>query len=302
MSTNCFYFLAIAFGVANLISTLWLRVILSSYAELLEEVVITSAGEQTLLLNSSTTATRGESVDISGSSFLSDPSAWLLWTAFFCLSGTDLMVINSIGTMITALTLVPHLATLNSLSISPGRQSEFQTLHVSLIFIASCLGRITTGLVSDYYKRYHRIPRIIFWISAAVIMLSCQLYGAFGLSSLKEDRALANLWIISVGTSFSWDMRRFGLNWGIMGWAAGFGGLFFNLVFGWVFDWHAKRQNSLVNQREFGGYIGSEIKSLQFHGIECFQGAFLVTSAMCAVSIILRWVLIIRNRRALMTN
>ncbi|CAG8473122.1 1949_t:CDS:2 [Ambispora gerdemannii] len=271
-------FMGIAFGIGNLISTIWLRVIPSRelnriYEE--EEVVEeTNANEQTPLLTPA-----------SAWSCIGDPSAWLLWSSFLCLAGTGLMVINNIGTIIISL--------LEPKSPSSISAIKLQSFHVSLISIASCFGRILSGVASDYYKIRHETSRLVFWIIAGVLMLCSQLYTAFGLSLLgSTDKALSYLWILTVGTGYaygaafslgptitseSWGLRWFGMNWGVMSSAPAFGGLLMNLIFGFVYDFHVDEKRQCV-------------------GVDCFQAAFYVSSFISFVSILLACILLVRTR------
>ncbi|CAG8441781.1 6477_t:CDS:10 [Ambispora leptoticha] len=294
--------LGIAFGIANIISTAWLRIIPSRVEE--EVIVDINGNEQTPLLTPSNTAiTTYNNSSLNTNTFISDPSAWLLFFSFFFLSGTGLMVINAIGTIIVSLVLASNPS--DSLVTTNPRTSQLQSFHVSLISIASCLGRISMGIASDYYKLYHGTSRLIFWLIAAIIMLCSQLYAAFGLALLDSaEKALSTLWILSIGTGFTygtffslgptitselWGLPRFGINWGTMILAPAVGGLSMNLVFGILYDYYAKKQS-----------IGDDFDEVrQCRGVECFQMAFYVSSFICLVGILLAWVLFVRNQRVI---
>ncbi|CAG8540247.1 8455_t:CDS:2 [Paraglomus brasilianum] len=86
--------------------------------------------------------------DISGRRLLLNGDAQLLFLAIFFLGGAGLMYINNVGTIVKLLYV-------SSSGNSPNPSHELQhiqNLHVFLISIFSCIGRLSTGISSDITK------------------------------------------------------------------------------------------------------------------------------------------------------
>jgi MFS family permease len=121
------------------------------------------------------------------------------------------MYINNIGAVVS--------------SLSTGSVAEIQAaqrLHVSLLSVFNCLGRIVIGLVSDYAWNRYGTPRLYGLIVGAVAIATVQLSGAVVthvIWLLPTTIALGFGYgaIFSAGPAIisSWfGLKRFGNNWG----------------------------------------------------------------------------------------
>ncbi|KAJ3296728.1 hypothetical protein HK104_001289 [Borealophlyctis nickersoniae] len=212
-------------------------------------------------------------------SFFTNVDAWVLFAAFGLLVGTGLMYINNIGAIVVALSSAP--------SDSPP-VSRTQSTQVSLISIFNCIGRIVTGIASDYAKRVAGIRRDVFLIGAASLFLISQL-----IATRVASIALLHVCTVLVGFAYgslfssapvivgNWfGIKKFGTHWGWFQWAPALGGQVFNLTFGAIADAHRPSDPE------------KECK-----GSDCFSLAFVFTAGACCVSLALLAVLYRRRRR-----
>ncbi|KAL1925340.1 uncharacterized protein VTP21DRAFT_223 [Calcarisporiella thermophila] len=186
-------------------------------------------------------------ISIEDRPFFADVGMWVFITGLTMLSGSGMLYINSIGSIVEALygkAVETGITDLDSLS-GNHTVAALTTLHVSLISACSCSGRVLAGIVSDWAKR-RGIDRLWFFILAGCIMTYGQFLAATTIAPGNNSLLMVTLLIgTAYGTIFTvsptittelWGLRNFGRNWGWMSWAPGIGGMLFNLVFGVVFD------------------------------------------------------------------
>ena len=84
----------------------------------------------------------------------------ILFTNFGC----GLMLVNNLGQINPA--------------VGGGQWSE--TANVSIFSVCSCLGRLTTGVASDWLLHAHAVPRVSMFVFSSLIMLLSMLVLAVG--------------------------------------------------------------------------------------------------------------------------
>lgn len=84
----------------------------------------------------------------------------ILFTNFGC----GLMLVNNLGQITPAL----------------GGSQGSQSADVSIFSVCSCLGRLATGVASDWLLHTHGVPRVSFFLFSSIIMLLSMLVLAIG--------------------------------------------------------------------------------------------------------------------------
>ncbi|KAJ3072402.1 hypothetical protein HDU98_003684 [Podochytrium sp. JEL0797] len=195
--------------------------------------------------------------------------AWLLFISFILLAGTGLMYINNVGAVVVAL---------SPLNASPSEIQSTQRLHVGILSLCNCAGRIATGMGSDVLINRFKLSRLVGMVTGAVL-ISLSLLVAMGeLVPGGEGAALVHVTVLlglGYGAIFSaapaivsrwFGVDRFGANWGWFQWAPALGGQICNLVFGLYLD----------AAKGAGG---------ECRGTACFMGAFRVALVGCIASV-----------------
>jgi len=174
--------------------------------------------ERDLLLPSKQQQGNEESeLDIGGWELFQNIDAILFCSLKFLIGGTGLMYINNVGAIIKTLYLSsnPHG------DVSKEIQN-FQNLHVALLSIFSCLGRISVGIISDLAKHKYNLRRLWFLLLACLYIFIGQILLGFITKDLKHlwigtiliGFGYGNSFGISPTISTEWfGSRRFGLNW-----------------------------------------------------------------------------------------
>ncbi|KAF9327927.1 hypothetical protein BG006_008839 [Podila minutissima] len=202
-------FLAIAGGVINGLSLLGLNVVPepeirdaeqpSSVApSLLQETDNTNPTEESSLLQDSTpTPTRHprrQVLNVSGTAFFLDRDAQYFFLIMLCLTGSGLMIINSISAIVEAV------AAGEEYGSEPGHKktplATIQATHVGLISISSYVGRIMAGFGSDIAMSRRGAQRIDVVPIATACMALAQVVGMFA--------SLRWLYLCSILTGFAY--------------------------------------------------------------------------------------------------
>ncbi|KAI9101253.1 major facilitator superfamily domain-containing protein [Phlyctochytrium arcticum] len=210
-------------------------------------------------------------------SLFRSPDAWMFFVAFLLLTGSGLMVINNVGTIVQ---------TLAGEGLSEDDITRAQSTQVSIISIFNCGGRIVAGIASDAAHRRWGTRRLVAFIVSAAILLLAQIMGATltSLSALSFCTAFVGFAYGSIFSSApvivgNWfGMKKFGNHWGWYQWGPAVGGQVLNTMFGTVID------------RQRGD------KS-DCRGGDCFHRAFVWTGLGCAAALFISLSLFFRRRR-----
>ncbi|KAJ9107002.1 hypothetical protein QFC19_002870 [Naganishia cerealis] len=110
---------------------------------------------------------------VSGRQLISSADFWTIVAILTLLSGTGLMYINNVGSVVLA--LANHPPSLLDTFPDPREVAKVQARQVSVISIWNCLGRIIMGLVSDFAKTRYGVNRVWFTLAIALLFLASQL-------------------------------------------------------------------------------------------------------------------------------
>jgi MFS family permease len=161
-----------------------------------------------------------EEIDIGGWDLFYNHNAIVLAISMFCISGTGLMYINNVGTIIKSLSFARHHTLPDSSHIQ-----ELQNTHVFVLSVFSCLGRLSAGFLSDLTKLFFNLPRLWFFIMSGVWLFLAQLLVLFYVNDLNKLMVVTvlvgfgfgNIYAIAPTIVSEWfGTKRFGLNWGMI--------------------------------------------------------------------------------------
>lgn len=178
--------------------------------------------------------------EITGWALIRSPKFWQLFVLLALLCGVGLMTINNIGN--NARSLWHH--------FDDSASKEFimkrQLLHVSILSFCSFLGRLASGIGSDWLIHHHASR---FWtlVASATIFVGAQVIAI----TLEDPR---HLYFLSGSTGIAYGVlfgvypalvadafgpTGLGINWGCMTWAPVLSGNMYNLFYGSTLDKHS---------------------------------------------------------------
>lgn len=204
-------------------------------------------------------------LDIRGWRLVYLPRFWMIFSLLGLLTGIGLMTINNIGNV--TLALWKH----SDRDVSKDFITRTQSMHVSILSFCSFLGRLLSGIGSDWLVKRYNASR--FWCLVVSSILFCV---AQYVSITLEDPHL--LILISSVTGLGYGMlfgvypsivaHAFGVNglsqnWGTMTLAPVISGNIFNILYGRIYDGHSVVDDS-----------GDRECTL---GRECYESAYMVT-------------------------
>ncbi|CEJ80277.1 hypothetical protein VHEMI00470 [[Torrubiella] hemipterigena] len=213
-------------------------------------------------------------VDIRGIQLLFSLDFWQLFAIMAILSGVGLMTINNIGNDVNALWK----------KYDEKVGEEFlvhrQQLHVSILSVCSFVGRLLSGIGSDFLVKKLQASRVWCLFLAGVIFLVAQ-FCAVNITSPLYLFAVSSLSGMAYGLLFgvfpsivaeTFGIRGMSQNWGFMTIAPVISGNMFNLFYGTVYDHHS--------------IVEPDGKRNCHQGLECYRSAYLATFSACAVGLV----------------
>ncbi|SCV69943.1 BQ2448_1337 [Microbotryum intermedium] len=234
-----------------------------------------------------------EVICVSGWALAKELDFWLLFTYNGLCSSCGLMYINNVGTLIRTLAQSPSVH-----EQPPWHVAVQQANLVSLLSVFNCLGRLLTGILSDYML--HRAPekwrfsRIWWNVSTAVVLVAAQ-------STVSHASTIDGLWtgltfptILAgfahgsfFGISGIIGLERFGINHfsgnnGVLALAPAIFGQATNLMFGKIYDHQASRSS------EHHSLLATSTCTL---GRDCYLLSFRITTMMAVLALGLSLVL-----------
>ncbi|KAM0380376.1 hypothetical protein ACHAPK_000973 [Fusarium culmorum] len=244
-----------------------------------------SRTDQPLLGNNYINSDGSRPLDIRGLALLRSVSFWHLFIIMGILAGVGLMTINNIGN--DAKALWKHY----DKNVTDDALVHRQQMHVSALSICSFLGRLSSGVGSDFLVNKLHASRLWCLVAACIIFIFAQVCALnvenphwLGLVSGPSGLAYGFLF----GVSPSLVAETFGVgglsqNWGFITMAPVFSSNIFNLFYGKIYDAH-----SVVGKN-------GELSCLD--GLQCYRSAYWVTLlSCCAGTGITLWA--IRHRHA----
>ncbi|EGR44262.1 uncharacterized protein TRIREDRAFT_112458 [Trichoderma reesei QM6a] len=212
-------------------------------------------------------------VDIRGWKLLFCLDFWQLFAIMAILAGTGLMTINNIGNDANA--LWRHY----NPSVDEPFLVSHQQIHVSILSVFNFVGRLLSGIGSDYLVKSLHASRIWCLAVACGIFLLAQvcalqiempqkLVFVSGLSGLAYG-GLFGVFPSIVAETFG--IRGLSQNWGFMMLAPVASGNVFNLLYGRIYDHHSVVEPDGTRSCD--------------DGIACYRTAYAVTSTACALGL-----------------
>ncbi|KAK5116526.1 hypothetical protein LTR85_009151 [Meristemomyces frigidus] len=214
--------------------------------------------------------------EITGFRLLKTPKFWQLFIMLGLLCGVGLMTINNIGN--NARALWHHYDDTASHDFIQKRQ----LYHVSILSFCSFLGRLSSGIGSDWLIHHHAsrfwtlVASACLFAAAQVVALTLenpnQLFWLSGLTGLAYG-ALFGVYPALVADAFG--PTGMGINWGAMTMAPVVSGNIFNLAYGRILDKHSYFEGD--------GKGGGE--RLCREGRECYGSAYWITLVASLVGV-----------------
>ncbi|KXS11182.1 hypothetical protein M427DRAFT_138487 [Gonapodya prolifera JEL478] len=247
----------------------------------------------------------------------------VLWVCCFgIMVSSSQMYINNISSII--LSLYPASTTPSSPTFL-----SLQSLHVSIISLASFLGTVLLGVSVDWARKKFDLRPILPLACIAACMTASHAWlalmdvtvrevepgtvqkgGWTGESDLGDGWAWSDwgwkLWLATAvlgtchGATFTlsatvttewWGSRKFGSNWGFLTLALIPGGQWTSLVFGFFYD------SGIAGTTLSFPFLGDTTGPKTCRGTRCFRFAFAYTSATLLVATLMAVLLYIRKRR-----
>ncbi|CAM1511109.1 Fc.00g086220.m01.CDS01 [Cosmosporella sp. VM-42] len=238
-----------------------------------------------VLLGSTIDLDRSHRVDIRGLKLLSSLEFWQLFSIMGILAGIGLMTINNIGN--DAKALWKHYDD----TVSDEFLIKRQQMHVSILSVCSFLGRLSSGVGSDFLVKNLHASRVWCLVFACFVFFLAQIC-ALNISNPHLLGLVSGLSGLGYGFLFgvfpSIVAETFGIhglsqNWGFMTLSPVVSSNVFNIFYGKVYDKHSVVQP------------GGERFCLD--GLGCYRAAYWVTLGACGAGLFSAlWV--IRHQRA----
>ncbi|KAI5466549.1 major facilitator superfamily domain-containing protein [Mariannaea sp. PMI_226] len=223
---------------------------------------------------------RSHRTDIRGFRLLRSLGFWQLFTIMGVLAGVGIMTINNIGNDAKALWI----------HFDPEVNNEFlikqQQMHVSVLSLCSFLGRLSSGVGSDFLVKRLDASRLWCLVVASLGFFVAQVF-ALNIRSPYYLGIVSGLSGVSYGFLFgvypSIVAETFGINglsqnWGFMTMSPILSSNIFNLLYGTVYDRH-----SIVEKNG---------ERSCHDGLDCYRAAYIYTLIACVTGLgVTLWVI-----------
>lgn len=216
--------------------------------------------------------------EITGTALLRTPKFWQLFILLALLCGVGLMSINNIGN--NARALWKHW----DANASSDFIQKRQLMHVSILSLCSFMGRLASGIGSDYL--IHKLHASRFWtlVASASIFVVAQCVGLrledphhlFWLSGLTGLAYGCLFGVYPALVADAFGAKGLGINWGCMTWAPVISGNVYNLAYGSILDRHSVFK---------GTPSGGGERSCD-EGRNCYASAYWITLLSSAVGVV----------------
>ncbi|KAI5988455.1 major facilitator superfamily domain-containing protein [Pisolithus marmoratus] len=227
--------------------------------------------------------------DIHGKMLWRNVDFYVVFVIMALLNGTGIMYINNIGSISLAL-----FAKSNP-NYDEVEASKWQAAQVSTLSVGNFVGRILSGLVSDFIRNRLHLPRAYSLCIVSSLFIISQ-------ASAMAISSVSTLWIATATLGVAYGslygalpsiiIDWFGLahlseNWGYVTLAPLVGGNIFSIMFGRNLDAHTPREEDTSHDvtRVIGGASLSEHQCLI--GRECYVSSLRVTLVACMVALAL---------------
>ncbi|KAK3391018.1 major facilitator superfamily domain-containing protein [Podospora didyma] len=227
-----------------------------------------------VLVQSSVDMDRSHRVDIRGWRLLCNIDFWQMFAIMGILAGIGLMTINNIGHDVIALW-----KTYDD-SVDSAFLIQRQQMHVSILSIGSFLGRLLSGVGSDFLVKVLKASRAWCLVVASFVFCIAQVCAlnttnphflgfVSGLSGLGYG-FLFGVFPSIVAETFG--IHGLSQNWGFMTLSPVISGNIFNLFYGAVYDSHSIK--------------GENDEFFCPDGLDCYKNAYFVTLGACGLGLV----------------
>jgi len=216
---------------------------------------------------------RSHRVDIRGLKLLANFEFWQLFLIMAILAGVGLMTINNIGNNAKALWKK------HDDSVSSEFLVSRQQMHVSILSVCSFLGRLSSGVGSDFLVKRLHASRVWCLVLATVIFFCAQVC-ALNVENPHLLGFVSSLSGLGYGFLFgvfpsiiaeTFGIRGLSQNWGFITLAPVVSSNVFNIFYGQTYDAHTVKRP------------GGEMVCLD--GLECYKSAYWMTFCSCVVGL-----------------
>ncbi|KAK0722127.1 major facilitator superfamily domain-containing protein [Lasiosphaeria miniovina] len=227
-----------------------------------------------VLVQNSVDMDRSHRIDIRGWRLLSNVDFWQLFAIMGILAGIGLMTINNIGHDVNALWKR------YDDSVSEAFLIQRQQMHVSILSVGSFLGRLLSGVGSDFLVKILGASRAWCLVVASFVFFIAQIF-AINIANPHFLGFVSGLSGLGYGFLFgvfpSIVAETFGIhglsqNWGFMTLSPVISGNIFNLFYGTVFDSHS--------------VVGDGGERSCPDGLDCYRNAYFVTLGACGLGLL----------------
>ncbi|KAG9692624.1 putative MFS transporter, partial [Aureobasidium melanogenum] len=203
---------------------------------------LVSRAEESPVDESQTSQTQGShKKDITGWALAKSPSFWNLFILLGLLCGVGLMTINNIGN--NAKTLWHHYDENASHDFIQSRQ----LMHVGILSIGSFVGRLSSGIGSDFVVKRLHSSRYWSIVASSLIFTVAQVFGLtienpthlYLLSSVTGLGYGALFGVFPALVADAFGAPGLGINWGAMTMSPVISGNIFNTAYGAILDSHS---------------------------------------------------------------
>ncbi|KAB5535256.1 major facilitator superfamily domain-containing protein [Coniochaeta sp. 2T2.1] len=227
-----------------------------------------------VFVQSSVDLDRSHRVDIRGWRLLSSLDFWQLFSILGILAGIGLMTINNIGH--NAHALWKHYDD----SVDEKFLTNRQQMHVSILSVGSFVGRLLSGIGSDFLVKVLKASRVWCLVLASFIfciaqILALRIENPYNLWSVSSLSGLGYGFLFGVFPSIvaeTFGIHGLSQNWGFMTLSPAVSGNVFNIFYGLVFDRHS--------------HVGPDGERTCFDGVECYRAAYFVTLCACGLGLV----------------
>ncbi|EMT66404.1 hypothetical protein FOC4_g10006808 [Fusarium odoratissimum] len=208
-------------------------------------------------------------VDIRGLALVRSVSFWHLFVIMAILAGVGLMTINNIGN--DAKALWKHY----DKNVTDEFLVHRQQMHVSTLSICSFLGRLLSGVGSDFLVNKLHASRLWCLVVACAVFIFAQVCALnienpqlLGLVSGPSGLAYGFLFGVSPSlVAEMFGVRGLSQNWGFLTMAPVISSNIFNIFYGKIYDQHS--------------VVGPDGERFCSVGLECYRSAYWVTLISC---------------------
>ncbi|KAI9167265.1 membrane protein [Paramyrothecium foliicola] len=236
-------------------------------------LIISPSPEAQEIARSSVDMDRSHRVDIRGLELLRTLGFWQLFSIMAILAGVGLMTINNIGNDVKALWKQ------YDSSVSEDFLVRRQGFHVSILSVGSFLGRLSSGVGSDFLVKHLHANRVWCLVVACCVFLVAQVC-ALNITDPKHLYFVSTLSGLGYGFLFgvfpsivaeSFGIHGMSQNWGFMTLSPVISSNIFNLFYGTIYDHH-----SVV---EPDGERSCD------DGLACYRTAYAITLGACVAGL-----------------